>query len=177
MLPQLFQPSSVEIQTVAASAKRRHPELSSRIDKAAGILTTGGLQLRQEAWELRSVPQWRINSQSHGGAYVVCGLQCPCQDKRVKFCKHAIAVSLYMKILANRLNQDIRRFDVELGILPDRTFTTYAKGLGICTLKKVGTAYTFTDPASAVRYAMYLAKREAAKAIPVNWPQPVAVAA
>lgn len=175
MLPQLFQPSSVEIQSVAASAKRRHPELSARIDKAVEIIATGGLQLREEVWTTRQIAQWRIASQSHGGAYVVCGLQCPCQDKRAEFCKHVIATQLYAKILANRINADIRRFDVELGILPDNTLSCYAKGLGICTVKRVGTAYTFTNAASMAQYALYLAKREA---ITVTLPTaPVALAA
>jgi hypothetical protein len=51
---------------------------------------------------MRNVVRWRIASQSHGGAYVVVGLGCPCQDSRAKqqdgsmCCKHSIAVASYM---------------------------------------------------------------------------------
>jgi hypothetical protein len=99
----LYQPTAVEIVKVAQSAKRRHPECASRIDKAAAIITSG-LQLEPVGWELRNVVRWHVASQSHGGAYIVVGLGCPCQDSRApmagtgalraRFCKHAIGAAL-----------------------------------------------------------------------------------
>ena len=160
----LYTPTVEEINSVVASAKRRHPALASRIDKAAEILLSGSLQLDVTAWDVRPVARFRVASQSGNGAYVVVGLQCPCQDKRATFCKHVIATQLYMKILANRANTDIRSFDIELGILPDGTFNAWAKGMGYVQMKRAGSAYIFTDAASMVRYSLWLAKREAAQA-------------
>jgi hypothetical protein len=183
--PRLYQPTAVEIVKVAESAKRRHPECASRIDKAASILT-GGLQLEPVAWEVRNVVRWHVASQSHGGAYIVVGLACPCQDSRApmvcngRFCKHAIAVALYMKILRNHVNANIRRREIDLGILVNGEFHAYAdKGrMGYvqmarlackaCSLQdrpvrkrsECGTTYTFVNAASAVHYSLWLAKRE-----------------
>ena len=171
MLPQIFRPSAVEVLKVTESAKRRHPDCASRIDKAAEIVA-GGLQLEPVAWEARNVPHWKIGSQSHGGAYIVTACGCPCQDKgapRVaggRRCKHVIAVSLYLKLLANRLNAHIRAREIDLGILPDATFNAWAKRMGHVHLCKIGTAYAFVDMASAVRFSLWLATQ-----------QPVAVAA
>ena len=113
--PRLYQPTAVEIVKVAQSAKRRHPECASRIDKAQDILLDGSLQLDSAAWEVRNVARWHVASQSHGGAYIVVGMSCPCQDSRapmvcnIRLCKHAIAVSLYMKVLRNHVNANIFR--------------------------------------------------------------------
>lgn len=181
MLPQLalYRP------TIAESAKRRHPAFAARIEKASTILD-GDLQLDQLAWDMRNVVRWRIASQSHSGAYIVCGLHCPCQDSRAqvvgntRFCKHAIAVALYMKLLRNHFNGDVRRREIDLGILPDGPFNAYAPKLGICHIRKNGTTYDFADSASAVRYAIWVAAEQAApQGLPVEWPvaHSVAVAA
>lgn len=176
MLPQsplLYQPTSSEIAKVAASAKHRHPELATRIAKAADIITGGSLQLETVGWKRAQLARWRISSQSNNGAYVVTSSGCPCRDSRAPIvargrrCKHVIAVSLYAKILANRFNADIRAREIDLGILPDGTFNAYAKGLGIVHLRKLGTAYVFVDMASAIRYSMWLAARQP---IAVEWP-------
>jgi hypothetical protein len=183
MLPQLYKPTTAEITHVTASARRRHPDMAQRIDKAAEILLNGDLTIQDLAWEGRSVVQWRIASQTHKGAYIICGLGCPCQDSRaaklgnVRFCKHAIAVASYLKILRNRLNADIRSRVLDLGILPDGTFNAWAKNMGIVSVVKDGSTYRFLNHTSAVHYSLWLAKREAAQAIPVTWPQRVAVAA
>lgn len=166
ILPQLYVPTAVEIQTVAASAKRRHPALAGRIDKAAEILASGSLQLDPIAWDKCQVARWRIASQSGNGSYVVTSGTCPCQDKRTQWCKHAIATQLYSKVVTNNLNVDIRGREIDLGILPDGSFNCYAKGLGVVHLRKVGPAYIFADAASMVRYSIWLAKRS------VNWAAP-----
>lgn len=169
----LFQPTISEIEKVAASAKRRHPECASRIDKAADIIASGSLQLEALGWKRAQLARWRIASQSGNGAYVVTSSGCPCRDSRAPIvargrrCKHTIAVSLYMKVLANHLNANIRAREIDLGILPDGTFNAYAKGLGIVHLRKLGTAYVFTRMESAIRYSMWLAARQP---IAVEWP-------
>lgn len=157
-LPQLYAPSAAEITAVANSAKCRHPHLASRIDKAAELLTTGALQLDAAAWDVRQLVRWKVASQSGKGSYVVCGTSCPCQDKRTPHCKHAIAVTLLLKILNNRINADIRARDIDLGILPDHTFNAYANRLGMVHLRKLGMSYTFCDSASAVRFSMWAAR-------------------
>lgn len=143
----MYQPTAGEIAHVTASAARRHPQLASRIDKAADILTAG-LQLEPVAWEVRNVVHWRIASQSYKGAYI-------------------IAVAAYMKVLANRFNADVRARAIDLGILPDGTFNAYAKRLGIVHIRKIGSAYTFADQASAVRYSLWLAAQPVAVGVPV----------
>lgn len=160
MLPQLYRPTPNEITSVVTSAKGRHPELATRLDKAAEIILSGGLQLDAVAWERGQLARWRVASQSGKGAYVVTSDHCPCGDSRcngVSYCKHSIAAHLYMKVLCNRVNVTIRNRDIDLGILEDSSFHAYAKGLGIVHMKKVGTAYAFVDAASAVRFSMWLA--------------------
>lgn len=177
--PTLYQPTTAEIQKVAASAKHRHPECSSRLDKAAEIVASG-LQLEPVAWDVRNVVHWHIASQSHAGAYIVVNTHCPCQDTRAphvcngRFCKHATAVSLYMKILANRFNDDVRARQIDLGICTDGTFNAYARRLGFCHVRKMGSAYVFADQASAVRFSLWLAAQQP---IPVDMPVAFAVAA
>jgi hypothetical protein len=174
--PLLYQPTAEEVEKVAASAKRRHPELASRIDKAADIIASGSLQLEALGWKRAQLARWRIASQSHGGAYVVTTCGCPCQDNRApvvahsRRCKHTIAVSLYLKVLANHLNANIRAREIDLGILPDGTFNAYAKGMGIVHLRKLGSAYVFVDMASAVRFSMWLAVEQP---IAIEWPTAV----
>lgn len=163
--PSLYHPTTPEIAHVTASAKRRHPECASRLDKAADILSAG-LSLEPVAWQKRNVVHWHIASQSHGGAYIVAGTHCPCQDSRAphvcngRFCKHSIAVSLYMKVLCNRLNDSIQAREIDLGICVDGTFNAYAKGLGFVHVRKMGSAYIFADMASAVRYSLWLAAQQ-----------------
>lgn len=170
--PQLYQPTDAEISAVTTSAKHRHPELATRADKAA-VIIAAGLQLDATAWERGQLARWRIASQSGNGAYVVCGTSCPCQDKRAPYCKHSIAVALLLKVLANRINVCIRVREIELGILPDGTFNAYAPKLGHVHMYKVGSAYAFSDAASAVRYSMWTAKRDAVS-LPITaieqWP-------
>jgi hypothetical protein len=172
-----YAPTVAEILTVADSAKRRHPDMSARIDKATALLLDGSVQLDTTAWEVRNVARWRVASQSGKGAYVVVGLACPCKDRQcngVSHCKHAAAVALYTKILTNKLNADIRSFNVELGILENGEFHGYAKGAGYMQIRKLGAGvYTFADAASIVRYAIWLA----AKPVAVEWPTVAAVAA
>jgi hypothetical protein len=172
MLPQLYNPTGAEILGVTASAKRRHPHMATRIDKAQAILTAG-LQLEPVAWEVRNVARWRIASQSHGGAYIVNGQCCPCQDSRAphvgheRRCKHSIAVNFYTKILTNHFNADVRARGIDLGILPDATFNAYAKGMGHVHVRRLGTAYVFCDAASMVRYSIWLAAQQP---VAVEWP-------
>lgn len=164
-LPQLYQPTAAEITHVVESAKLRHPICSSRLDKACEILRNGGLQLDSVAWEVRQMARWKIASQSGNGAYVVVNCHCPCQDKaapvveRIHFCKHALAVALYNKILRNKVNADIRLFNVELGVMGDGTFHGYAVKAGFMRLFKDGATYRFSDPTSAVYYSLWLANR------------------
>lgn len=171
----LFQPTISEIEKVAASAKRRHSECASRIDKAAEIIAGGSLQLETVGWENAQLARWRIASQSGNGAYVVTGSGCPCKDSRAPMvargrrCKHVIAVSLYLKILANRINADIRSFNIELGILENGEFHAYGKRMGYVQLRKVGSAYVFVDMSSAVRYSLWLAQQP----IATEWPTTV----
>ena len=174
-LPQitLYAPTSTEIAKVVASAARRHPQLASRLSKAQDILS-GGLQLEPTAWQLRNVARFRIASQSNRGAYNVTTSGCGCQDKRVQYCKHAAAVNLYMKILANRLNADIRNREIDLGVLPDGTLNCYAPRMGHVHVRKVAGAYVFCDAASAIRYSLHLAARQP---ISVEWPVAIEVAA
>jgi hypothetical protein len=175
----IYQPTAAEIAHVTKSAARRHPDMAARIHKAQDLLLSGALQLDATAWDLRQLARWRIASQSHGGAYVVVGLACPCQDSRApkvganRCCKHSMAVSLYAKILRNHLNADIRAREIDLGILPDGTFNAYAKRLGHVHLCKNGTTYDFADAASMVRYSIWLA----AQPIAVAWPVAHTVAA
>ena len=177
----LYRPTIAETERVAESAKHRHPAMAARIDKAATILD-GDLELDQLAWDKRNVARWKVSSQSHAGAYVVCGLHCPCQDSRAqvinhtRFCKHAIAVAMYQKILRNRFNADVRAREIDLGILPDGTFNAYATRLGMVHVRKVAGVYLFCDAASAVRYSIWLAAQQP---VAVEWPvaQNVAVAA
>jgi hypothetical protein len=171
-MPVLYQPTSAEIVKVTASAAHRHPAFAARIDKAAAILY-GDLQLDQLAWDMRNVVRWHIASQSHGGAYVVCGLHCPCQDSRapminnVRTCKHSMAVSFYMKILRTHVNVDIRNREIDLGILHTGEFHAYAGCMGYVQLRKSGIAYDFSDATSAVRYSLWLAAQQP---LPVAWP-------
>lgn len=166
MLPQLYQPSAVEILNVAASAKRRHPDCASRIDKAGEIISTGNLTLDAVAWEVRQLARWHVKSQSGNGSYIITSLSCPCRDSRAPFthhtrcCKHSISVALYTKILANRFNDDVRSRNIDLGICVDGTFNAYARRLGFVHVRKVGTAYVFADAASAVRYSLWLAAQQ-----------------
>lgn len=169
----IYQPTTAEITHVTASAARRHPDMAARIHKAQDLLLSGALQLDATAWEVRNVARWRVASQSGNGIYVVVNHGCPCQDRRMEFCKHSIAVHLLLKILTNRLNADIRSFAVELGILENGEFHGYAKGAGYMQIRKLGTAYTFCDAASAIRYSIWLA----AQPIPVAWPTLAQVAA
>lgn len=172
----LYQPTSTEIANVAASAKLRHPALGSRIDKAAELLLSGGLQLDTTAWARGQMARWRIASQSHGGAYVVCGLSCPCEDcrsNRAAYCKHSIAVTLYLKILANRFNGNVRQREIDLGVEDARHLHAYARKMGYVQVQRVANAYTFSDAASAVRYSTWLA----AQRLPVALPTLTAVAA
>lgn len=174
--PVLYVPSLTEITHAANSAKRRHPQLASRIDKAAELLNAGSLQLNELAWTKCQLVQWRVASQTGKGAYVIINRACPCQDSRrhdASYCKHEIASNLLMKILRNRFNADIRGRNIDLGILPDKTFNAYARKMGIVAARKLGTVYTFADDASAIRYAAWLA----AQPVAVEWPVPVAVAA
>lgn len=178
--PILYRPTSAEILHVTESAKHRHGALASRISKAADILISGSLALEPVAWEVRQMVHWRIESQSHDGAYIVPGMHCPCQDSRapmvnlIRFCKHAIAIASYFKILRNHLNDDIKCFNVELGILSNKEFHGYAKGAGYMHIRKVCEgAYTFADSASAVRYAIWLATQQP---VAVEWPVTVDVA-
>lgn len=170
IVPVLYQPSSVEIMSVAASAAHRHPELAARLDKAAELLSASALQLDATAWERCQLARFRIASQSHAGAYIVCGLSCPCEDcrrNRVAYCKHAIAVSLYTKILTNRFNADVRQRILDLGVEDAVHLHAYAKRMGYVQVKRAGSAYIFSDAASAVRYSLWLAAQQP---IAVNWP-------
>lgn len=174
-VPQLYVPSAVEVLNAANSAKRRHPQLAGRIDKARDLLVTGALQLNELAWSKCQLVQWRIASQSGRGAYVVINNACPCNDSRhngVSYCKHAIAAHLYLKMLRNRFNADIRGRALDLGILPDGTFNAWAKKLDHVHVCKLGTVYTFADDASAVRYSMWAAAQAS-----VNWTTPTAAMA
>jgi hypothetical protein len=176
IVPQLYAPSPVEIMSAAASAKRRHPALASRIDKAAAMLLDGSLQLNELAWSKCQLVQWRVASQTGKGAYVIINRACPCRDSRhndTSYCKHEIAANLLMKVLRNRFNADIRAREIDLGILPDGTFNAWAPKLGIVAARKLGTVYTFADDASAIRYSIWLA----AQPVAVEWPVSVAVAA
>jgi hypothetical protein len=55
---------------------------------------------------------------------------------------------------------------IELGILVNGEFHAYGRRMGYVQLCKVGSAYTFTDMASAVHYSMWLAQ----KPIATEWP-------
>lgn len=174
MLPQLYRPTVTEIKCVTTSAAHRHPELASRLERAAVILEAGDVQLDAPAWEKCQMARWHIASQSNAGSYIVVGVHCPCQDARTKapvvggthFCKHAAAVASYLKILRNHFNQDVRSGAIDLGVLGNGTLGAYAKGLGIVTVARDGESWRFVDHASAVRYSMWLAKRS------VNWTAP-----
>lgn len=162
--PILFQPLATEITKVAASAAHRHPAIAGRIAKAAELLLSGALQLEPVAWQKGQDVRWHVASQSGRGAYVVCGLHCPCQDSRAHglHCKHSIAISLYLKILANRLNVDLRIREIELGVWDMGQYSAYAKRMGIVQVTKLGReveAYTFVSHASAAHYSLWLAKR------------------
>jgi hypothetical protein len=132
--------------------------------------------LTPTAWDVRQVVRWHIASQSHNGAYIVVNGGCPCDDcrcNRVDYCKHSVAVHLYRKIVTNRLNRNITAGVIEL----DESGNAYAKGMGIVTLAKHGSAYTFADSASLVRFSLWLAKQQ--QPIIVEWPvaQPAMMAA
>jgi hypothetical protein len=182
-LPQLYTPSADEINTVTASAKRRHPDLAARLDKAAELLHSGNVQLDPTPWERSQLARWVVPSQSGRGAYVVNRLDCPCRDLdaphvgRARCCKHSMAVALLTKILTNRLNADIRAFNVELGILPNGEFQAYAhnRRMGCVQIRKMGArAYCFADAASMVHYSIHLAARQP---VAVQWPTAAQVAA
>lgn len=174
--PVLYVPTLTEIMHAAASAKRRHPQLASRIDKAAELLAAGGLQLDAVAWERCQLPRWKVASQSGRGAYVIVNGHCPCEDshRHGANCKHAIALHLYMKVLRNRFNADVKARQIDLGILPDKSFTCYARKMGIVSARKLGPVYTFADDASAVRYSIWAATQQP---VAVAWPLPAASAA
>ena len=181
----IYQPTVAEVCGVTASAAHRWPTLANRIGKAGDILLSGALTLEPVAWEVRCGVHWHIKSQTHDkAAYIVPGhsMSCPCQDRAphaygTRFCKHAIAVASYGKILRNHFNADVRNREIDLGILPDGTFNAYASRLGICHIRKSGATYDFVDAASAVRYSLWLAAQQ--QPVPVEWPiaQDVAVAA
>ncbi len=175
-LPQIYTPSAAEIAQVCASAKRRHPDLAARLDKAAELLTSGAVTLDTVAWERGQLARWKVASQSGRGAYVVVGLACPCKDRQcngVSHCKHAAAVALLSKILTNHFNQSVRARDIDLGILPDGTFSAWAKGMGAVHVKRLGSGYIFCDAASMVRYAIWAAKQP----LSIEWPTMAQVAA
>lgn len=154
-------------------AAHRNPQCAARLQRAAVILEVGDLKIELVAWEKCQQVHWRISSQSNAGAYVVAGhgLHCPCQDARTKapkvgsvnWCKHAIAIASYLKILRCHFNADVRSGAIDLGVLGNGTLGAYAKGLGIVTVAKVGGSetYSFVDHASAIRYSMWLAKHSA----------------
>ena len=173
----LYQPTASEIAHAVASAAHRHPELASRLDKAATLLVDGSLQLDTLAWNMRQLPRWKIASQSGKGSYVVCNGACPCGDSRLNgasHCKHAIAVALLAKVLRNRLNATIGAREIDLGILPNGEFNAWAKGMGMVQVRRNGCTYDFVDAASMVRFSLWLAAQQP---VAVEWPTLVAVAA
>ena len=178
--PALYQPTDAEIIKVTASAKHRNPALASRIVKACDILLNGNLQLEPVAWEVGQHVRWHIASQSHSGAYIVCGVACPCQDMAApmvsgtRFCKHGIAVASYLKILRTHLNANIFNRELDLGILPNGEFHAYGTRMGYVQCRKMGCAYNFINAASAVHYSLWLA---AQRPLMVSWPVAAAVAA
>lgn len=170
----IYVPTEAEIVHVTTSAARRHPELASRIEKAAAILLDGALQLDALAWDVCQVARWKVASQSGKGAYVIVNGGCPCYDARINgaaHCKHGIAVASYMKILRNHLNSNIQVREIDLGIVPDGTFNAWAKGLGHVHVRKNGATYDFCNAASAVRYSIWLA----AQPVAVEWPTHIAI--
>lgn len=82
----------------------------------------------------------------------------------VFYCKHALAVAIYRRVLKLHINEDIRRQQIELGVLLDGNRIAHADRLGIVILtcdpgfplSDGVPGYSFHDGASAVRYALWL---------------------
>jgi hypothetical protein len=171
----LYRPTELEIDNVLASASRAWPILRERIAKAGDILRDG-LTVDAIDWHNRHCVRWLIPSQTKRGlTHSVIGSQrltCNCGDRTPviadgrRLCKHTLAVAAYQRILRDRLNADIRAFDVRLSALSTGECEAYAQRLGSVFVKKDDRGiYHFVDDASAVRYSLWLARRQTAQAL------------
>ncbi len=170
----LYRPTDAEIDSVLRTAQRAWPQLQDRIADAADILRAG-LTVDAVAWERINSVRWTIPSHTkHGLVYSVLGSRhnCNCQDSTPlvadgrRLCKHAIAVAAYIRILRDRLNQDIRAWEVRLSALHTGECDAYAKRLAFCLVRcdEQG-VYQFCDEVSPVRYAIWRAWQDATQVL------------
>lgn len=194
----MYQPTAQEIRPVADELRLRWPQLWTRIDKAEAILNEGGLLLDVLAWQKSQLVQWRVTSQYDPTQHYVIGrlLHCGCTDANIDsippkhpsldvaprkpavrparidgvfYCKHALAVAIYRRILKLHFNDDVRRQVIELGVMLDGNLIAHADRLGIVIMTRDEDfplsdgvpGYSFHDAASAVRYGLWLGEKQA----------------
>lgn len=167
---QLYQPTESEIAAVLDCARRGFPVLASRCDKAEVMLQCG-MAIDPTAWEMRQVASWKFASQTASRVQrlytVTSNRYCDCPDRAPslgdrRFCKHLIAVSCYLRLLRDRINADIKVFDVELSMLHTGILHAFAPRLGSVFLEKNSYGvYEFANAASAVNYSVWQARKQA----------------